>query len=71
MTSRSKGSDKLPGQPLERFAKVFLAPGESRVLSFTLGRDDLEFVNLENKSVAEPGDFTILAGGLSVTFTLK
>jgi len=60
-----------PGRRLRRFAKVDLAPGQSRTLKFKLGRDDLSFINAENKSVVEPGDFEVKIGELSQRFTLR
>ena len=56
---------------LKRFAKVYLEPGQSRTLTFKLRRDDLTFINIDNKPVAEPGDFDVLVGGLKDRFTLK
>ena len=52
------------GKRLKRFAKVYLEPGQSRTLTFKLRRDDLTFINSNNKPVAEPGDFDVLVGGL-------
>jgi beta-glucosidase len=60
-----------PGKRVRRFAKVFLEPGQSRTLNFRLRDDDLSFVNSENRTVAEPGDFTVMAGGLTAKFTLQ
>ena len=45
---------------LTRFEAVDLAPGASRVVTFTLNRDD----------VAEPGDFDAMVGNLTRTFTI-
>lgn len=56
---------------VKRFAKIALAPNESKTLTFTLGRADLQFINSDNKPIVEPGDFTVLVGGLSGAFTLK
>lgn len=56
---------------VKRFAKISLAPNESKTLTFKLGRDDLQFINSDNKPAVEPGDFTVMVGGLSGTFTLK
>jgi beta-glucosidase len=56
---------------VKRFAKVFLEPGQSKTLTFTLDRRDLSFVDLANKPVVEPGEFTVMVGGLSATFTLR
>jgi len=60
-----------PAKRVKRFAKVSLEPGEIRILSFTLDRRDLEFIDATNKPVAEPGEFTVLVGGLSDTFRLN
>ena len=55
---------------VKRFSKVFLARGESEKLTFTLTREDLEFVGADLRRVAEPGDFTVSVGGLSARFEL-
>jgi beta-glucosidase len=60
-----------PGKRVKRFAKVYLEAGQSKVLNFTLGRDDLSFIGSDNKPVVEPGDFTVMIGGLSQKFTLR
>jgi len=60
-----------PGKRVRRFAKVLLDPGQSRALSFTLGRDDLSFIGPDNRPMIEPGEFTVMIGGLSKTFTLR
>jgi beta-glucosidase len=60
-----------PGKRLKRFAKVALDPGQSRTLTFTLDRDDLTFIGLDNKPVAEPGDFEVMVAGLKDKFTLR
>ncbi|HEV7700359.1 MAG TPA: glycoside hydrolase family 3 N-terminal domain-containing protein [Pyrinomonadaceae bacterium] len=60
-----------PSRRVRRFVKVDLASGESKLLRFTLRREDLEFVNLDNRRVAEPGDFTLTIGDLSGKFTLE
>jgi len=62
---------------LRRFEKISLNPGETKTVTFKLKLSDLSFVNLENKRVVEPGDFTLAAGGSSrdlqnkVNFTVK
>jgi hypothetical protein len=48
---------------LTRFEGVDLAPGASRVVTFTLTRDDLA-------PVFEPGDFDVMVGNLTRTFTV-
>jgi len=56
---------------VRRFAKVYLEPGESRKVNFSLDRSDLGFVDATNKTVVEPGEFTVMVGGLSESFTLR
>jgi beta-glucosidase len=60
-----------PIKRLRRFAKIHLEPGQSRTLTFTLRRDDLSFIGIDNKPVVEPGDFDVSVGGLTQRFTLK
>ena len=59
------------GKRVRRFAKITLDPGQSKTLTFKLGRDDMSFIGMDNKTVIEPGDFTVMVGGLSGKFTLK
>jgi beta-glucosidase len=60
-----------PGKRVRRFAKVYLEPGQSKTLTFTLNRDDLSFIGQNNRPTVEPGDFTVMIGGLSDRFTLR
>lgn len=53
-------------QPVRRlvgFQRAELAAGESRVVKFVLGVEDLAFVNLALKKVVEPSVFVFFAGG--------
>ncbi|HEY6045965.1 MAG TPA: glycoside hydrolase family 3 C-terminal domain-containing protein, partial [Pyrinomonadaceae bacterium] len=59
------------GKRLKRFAKVSLQPDESRTLNFQLRREDLSFINSDNKPVVEPGEFEVTVGGLKSRFTLR
>jgi beta-glucosidase len=59
-----------PGKRVRRFARVYLEPGESRALNFTLRPEDLSFVGADNRTVVEPGDFEVMVGNLKETFTL-
>ena len=59
------------GKRVRRFAKVHLEPGQTKTLSFSLNRNDLTFIGANNRPVVEPGDFTVLVGGLSEKFTLR
>ncbi|MGQ1889501.1 glycoside hydrolase family 3 N-terminal domain-containing protein [Thermophagus sp. OGC60D27] len=53
---------------LRRFKKVFLQPGESKTISFTLTANDLTFVNSDLQTIAEPGEFEVSVGGLTARF---
>lgn len=59
-----------PDKRLRRFAKIHLAPGQSRTLTFELSRDDLSFIGENNQPMVEPGDFEVLVGDLTEKFTL-
>jgi beta-glucosidase len=43
-----------PVHELEGFQRVKLAPGESKTVEFTIGRDQLAFWNIDMKDVVEP-----------------
>ena len=51
-----------PVKELKGFQKVSLKPGESRVVRFTVGEDELKFVNAELREVVEPGRFDVQIG---------
>ncbi|HYJ46759.1 MAG TPA: glycoside hydrolase family 3 C-terminal domain-containing protein, partial [Pyrinomonadaceae bacterium] len=59
-----------PGKRVRRFAKVYLEPGQSRALNFTLRPEDLSFIGEDNRPKLEPGDFSVMVGNLSDKFTL-
>jgi beta-glucosidase len=48
-----------PVRELKGFQKISLAPGESKKVEFTLGREELAFWNLEMKNVSEPAKLTV------------
>ena len=52
----------LPVRQLEGFRRVALAPGETKRVEFTLGRDELAFWNLEMQDVVEPASATMWIG---------
>jgi beta-glucosidase len=60
-----------PSKRVRRFAKVGLRPAESKTLTFTLSPEDFSYVGLDNKSVLEAGEFTIMVGGQSARFSLR
>lgn len=61
-----------PGvKQLRRFKKIKLSAGKSQTVSFSLGIDDLKFVNSSNEWIVEPGYFTITIGDKSNRFYLN
>jgi beta-glucosidase len=60
-----------PGKRVKRFAKIYLEPGQSRTLTFTLGHEDLSFIGNDDKPTVEPGDFDVMVGNLTGRFTLE
>ena len=55
-----------PVRELKGFARVALAPGETRHVEFPLGFDELSFYNLEIKRTVEPTRYKIWVGGSSL-----
>jgi beta-glucosidase len=52
-----------PAKELKAFAKVWLKPGESRDVSFTLHEDAFQFFHPDKRRwMTEPGEFTLLVG---------
>jgi beta-glucosidase len=60
-----------PGKRVRRFAKIYLEPGQSRTVNFLLRAEDLSFIGADNRPLTEPGDFEVMAGGLTTKFTLR
>jgi beta-glucosidase len=54
-----------PVKELRGFRRVSLEPGEKKTMEFTLGPDELSFLNRDMHRVVEPGTFKIMAGGNS------
>lgn len=53
-----KSSEPRPTKELKNFAKVSLAPGETKTVSFDITASDLEYWSTQPHSfVAEPGTF--------------
>lgn len=63
------GSLARPVKELKDFAKVWLEPGESRVVSVTLAPSQLAFHGLDGKPVLEPGEFMVWTAGSSAEGT--
>ncbi len=61
-----------PVKELKGFAKVFLQPGESKMVTVNLDRRSFSYYDVKGKQwLAEPGDFEILVGGSSDKIELK
>lgn len=55
-----------PVKELRGFRRVTLNPGETKQIEFTLGPQELSFLNREMQRVVEPGTFDVMVGGNSV-----
>jgi beta-glucosidase len=62
----TSASVEQPVRELKGFARVTLAPGESRHVEFPLGFDELSFYNAESKRVVEPTTYKVFVGGSSL-----
>ena len=51
-----------PVKELKGFKKIWLEPGQSQEVSFTITPESLSFYNKDMKWVIEPGDFTLMVG---------
>jgi len=60
-----------PSRQLKAFKKVELAPGQTQTLDFTLRPEDLSFIGVDLKRVIEPGEFKVMVGNETVSFTLN
>ena len=59
------GSVTRPVKQLKGFTKVYLGPGESRKIRFTIDKSLLEFYRQDMSWGAETGDFKLFIGGSS------
>jgi len=59
-------SVEQPVRELKGFARVTLAPGESKHVEFPVGFDELNFYNVEMQRTVEPTTFKIWVGGSSL-----
>ena len=57
-----------PIMELKDFKRVSLAPGESKTVEFVITPDKLAFLDLNMKSIVEPGWFDIMVGTSSVKY---
>lgn len=67
--SQSGTSVSRPARELKGFRRVALKPGETRTLTFTLGRDELAFWNIDMENVIEPAKLKIWVAGSSAAGT--
>jgi beta-glucosidase len=58
-----------PVKELRGFRRITLNPGETKTVEFTLGPEELSFLNRDMHRVVEPGTFTIMVGGNSIDLT--
>jgi len=56
---------------LKGFKKVNLQLGESKTVQLKLTKKELSFVDINSKTITEPGEFEIKIGDQKVRFTLK
>jgi beta-glucosidase len=54
---------------LRGFQRVSLDPGQTKTVEFTVGPDELSFLNRDMHRVVEPGAFKIMVGGNSAELT--
>jgi beta-glucosidase len=60
-----EASVDVPISALKGFQRIYLEPGESKQVSFTLDEKMLQMVNKEGLFILEPGEFKITIGGSS------
>lgn len=60
-----EASVDVPISSLKGFKRVFLEPGESQKIGFTVDEKMLQLVNEDGKFILEPGEFRITIGGSS------
>jgi beta-glucosidase len=62
----TSASVEQPVRELKGFARIALAPGETRHVDFPLGFDELNFYNAEIQRTVEPTTYNIWVGGSSL-----
>jgi beta-glucosidase len=62
----TSSSVEQPLRELKGFARVALAPGESKHVEFPLSFDELSFYNVQSKRVVEPTTYKVFVGGSSL-----
>ena len=54
-----------PVRELKDFARVSLAPGESKTVEFAVTPEKLSFLDINLRPVVEPGEFIVMVGSSS------
>jgi beta-glucosidase len=62
----TSASVEQPVRELKGFARVTLAPGETKQVAFPLGFEELNFYNADVRRTVEPTTYTIWVGGSSL-----
>jgi beta-glucosidase len=52
---------------LKGFERITLQPGEIRTVSFTIGPEQLQYLDEDMQMTVEPGEFKLMVGGSSET----
>lgn len=60
-----------PQIALRGFQKIALKAGESKLVTFPVGFDELSLINADLKRVVEPGDFEVMVGASSQDIRLR
>jgi beta-glucosidase len=60
-----------PVKELKDFARVTLAPGETKTVEFEITPEKLKYWNIDMKFAADPGDFTVMVGNSSADKDLQ
>ena len=55
---------------LKGFEKIELKAGETKTVKFKITKAELSFVNIDSKTIVEPGDFEIKIGNQKAGFEL-
>ena len=60
-----------PDVLLKRFCRIFLCPGETKRVSFSLNYDSFKLYNIDRRWTVEPGEFRIKIGKSSQEICLE
>jgi beta-glucosidase len=56
-----------PVKLLKGFQRITLQPGETRTVTFPVGREQLQYLDESMQRIVEPGEFELMVGGSSQT----